>query len=64
MPTEIFDISLPVESREQQRVSTEERLRDRTILAVLLGCGSRHSEVAALTFGPFSQTSSTDGFPA
>jgi site-specific recombinase XerD len=31
-------------------VATVKRLRDRAILAVLLGCGLRRSEVAALTF--------------
>src|ERR1700676_3531707 len=39
-------------------VTTVTGLRDRAILAVLLGCGLRRSEVAALTFGHSS--SATD----
>ena len=32
-------------------ITTRKGLRDRAIIAVLLGCGLRRSEVAALTMG-------------
>ena len=36
-------------------ITTTKGLRDRAIIAVLLGCGLRRSEVAALTFTPVQQ---------
>src|ERR1022692_4429525 len=36
-------------------ITTAKGLRDRAILAVLLGCGFRRSEVAALTVGHVQQ---------